>query len=488
MVTYTDLTSGDDVDSVLQDAEQNDVETFTTGQDGTVAVVVDVEVPTVTVMFEVDTHTATEGASATGTVELSAVPDRTVTIPITVTSHCGATSADYTGVPTSVTFQYNQTRQTFNLTASTDTASETPETVTLTFGTLPDKVVQGRPATTVILILDAAASTTHNAEYTCLDLPGDTRSQHLTYGTVRPGVTSTGELTSGVDTGSGLAGDHWRLETQAGHQYRLEVKFGTSQDIDTGGAAWTAFYDPRTGDSATCCESDHNRDDGRTVIYFEHDPLYPDHLLMVDVSAFDMFNEDSVTYSGPYEISLADVTGSKNVASTIYRSTKDSYTDAIGASYRVGLSVTTGTHAAGYRVDRIVTYVRPVSGQTDADLPRIALHADSSGSPATAALCNFDWPSKARDWPSGRRRPVVMPAPACANVVLAASTKYWVVMGKSGETPASSFRTNKVTATGFDANGSGWTVGDDTAVGNATSWQTPISDFRLPVEIWATSR
>ena len=81
-----------------------------------------------------------------------------------------------------------------------------------------------------------------------------------------------------------------------------------------------------------------------------------------------------------------------------------------------------------------------------------------------------------------------MPAPACTDVVLAASTKYWIVMGKTGETPASSFRTTKVTTNGFDAVGSGWTVGGATALGDSDSWDTPTSDFRLPVEIWATSR
>ena len=49
------------------------------------------------------------------TVTLSADPERTVTIPITKTNQGGATSADYSGVPATVTFNAGETSKTFDV-------------------------------------------------------------------------------------------------------------------------------------------------------------------------------------------------------------------------------------------------------------------------------------------------------------------------------------------------------------------------------------
>ena len=56
------------------------------------------------------------------TVTLNLDPERTVTIPINHTPQGGATSADYSGVPTNVTFNSGDTEQTFSFTAATDSA------------------------------------------------------------------------------------------------------------------------------------------------------------------------------------------------------------------------------------------------------------------------------------------------------------------------------------------------------------------------------
>ena len=60
--------------------------------------------PEVEVEFGDTTYAASEGSSATIEVTLSADPERTVVIPLTKTNQGGATSADYSGVPPSVTF------------------------------------------------------------------------------------------------------------------------------------------------------------------------------------------------------------------------------------------------------------------------------------------------------------------------------------------------------------------------------------------------
>ena len=68
------------------------------------------------------------------TVTLSADPERTVEVPITTTNQGGATSADYSGVPASVTFDAGDTSKTFDFAATQDTEDDDGESVKLAFG------------------------------------------------------------------------------------------------------------------------------------------------------------------------------------------------------------------------------------------------------------------------------------------------------------------------------------------------------------------
>ena len=99
--------------------------------------------PVVTVEFDADSYTVAEGDTQTVTVELSADPLRTITIPVTTTDMDGAESADYSGVPASVTFNAGETSQTFTFTATQDTVDDDDERVKLGFGTMPDAWVSG---------------------------------------------------------------------------------------------------------------------------------------------------------------------------------------------------------------------------------------------------------------------------------------------------------------------------------------------------------
>ena len=106
-------------------------------------------------------------------------------------------------------------------------------------------------------------------EHAGLDFPGAGYNAHKTLGYVTPGIVSNGHLTPGLDRNYGLTGDYWHLDTKWGHSYRIEVKFGDSPDIDTGGSAWIYFID---GDRrGSCCDSDHNREDGHTLLHVNHD-------------------------------------------------------------------------------------------------------------------------------------------------------------------------------------------------------------------------
>ena len=108
------------------------------------------------VFFGASSYTASEGgAPATVAVELSPAPSAPVTIPLTPSRRGGATAADYSGVPPSVTFQAGQARLTFTVTATDDSVDDDGESVRIGFGTLPDGFVAGaRPTATVALADD----------------------------------------------------------------------------------------------------------------------------------------------------------------------------------------------------------------------------------------------------------------------------------------------------------------------------------------------
>ena len=107
------------------------------------------------VSFSASSYTATEGgAAATVTVRLSRTPDAQVTIPIARSNRGGASNADYSGVPSSVTFGTSNTTRSFTVTATDDDEDDPGERVQLSFGTLPAGVVAGQPSTASVNIVD----------------------------------------------------------------------------------------------------------------------------------------------------------------------------------------------------------------------------------------------------------------------------------------------------------------------------------------------
>ena len=108
-----------------------------------------------TVTFGASVYTAVEGgAAATVEVQLSAALSAPVTIPLEVTLQGGATAADYSGIPETVTFGADQTAVTFTVTATADTDAETGERVSIGFGTLPEGVFARSPATATVTLAD----------------------------------------------------------------------------------------------------------------------------------------------------------------------------------------------------------------------------------------------------------------------------------------------------------------------------------------------
>ena len=88
-------------------------------------------------------------------VTLSEDPDRSVTVGIVKAEQGGASSADYSGVPASVTFNGpTETSKTFTFTATSDTVDDDGESVKLTFTNLPTGVTEGTTKETVVSIND----------------------------------------------------------------------------------------------------------------------------------------------------------------------------------------------------------------------------------------------------------------------------------------------------------------------------------------------
>ena len=115
--------------------------------------------PQVTVSFGSAMYTATEGDTVAVTVSLSADPERSVTIPLTTANQNGASSSDYTIVPTSITFASGETSKAFVFSATEDTDDDGGESVAIGFGTLPTGVTAGGTNDTVVTITMGVTTT-----------------------------------------------------------------------------------------------------------------------------------------------------------------------------------------------------------------------------------------------------------------------------------------------------------------------------------------
>ncbi len=116
--------------------------------------ITDDDVPAVTVSFEQSTYTVAEGSSETVKVKLSADPERTIEVPISVTNMDGASSSDYSIAPQTVVFNSGDTEKTFAFSATEDTEDDDGERVRLNFGNLPPRVSSTGPSQTVVSITD----------------------------------------------------------------------------------------------------------------------------------------------------------------------------------------------------------------------------------------------------------------------------------------------------------------------------------------------
>ena len=313
-------------------------------------------------------------------------------------------------------------------------------------------------------------------EPTDRDFPGAGHNAHETLGIVTPGIISTGHLTPGLDRNHGNTGDFWWLDTERNHSYRIEVEFGDDQRNNTGGSAWTYFIE---GDRrGTCCESDHNRDDGFTFVHLKHGEDDRDRRYLIDVAAFDKLNHNSRIYNGPYTITMTDITGTEKVATNLYLGTRTTSPIPVSSGdVEYAVSFTTGGHSAGYKLDRVRMHVPTHQGE-----PELGLHANTSGEPGDA-ICDFLDPIEVQHHRPYAVKPLPIPFLDidCSGEVLAANTTYWLALAGSGYFPALTDSDDQQT------NRSGWSIGNVAAISTAGSWSN-LSSGTIPVEIWASKR
>ena len=292
-----------------------------------------------------------------------------------------------------------------------------------------------------------------------------------------PASSALGHLTAGLDRDHGQTGDFWWLDTKRNHSYRIEVKFGDDQNNDTGGSAWTYFIEgERRG---TCCESDHNRDDGFTYLYLKHGEDERDRRYLIDVAAFDKLNHNSRIYNGPYTITMTDITGTEKVATNLYLGAKTvSHLPVFPGDVEYAVPFTTGNHSAGYKLDRVRMHVPYHEA-----LPELGLHANTSGEPGDA-ICDFLDPIEVQHHRPYAVKPLPIPFLDidCGGEVLAANTTYWLALAGSGYFPALTDSDDQQT------NRSGWSIGNVAAISTAGSWSNLSNGGTIPVEIWASKR
>ncbi len=183
--TAADDDADDDSDSVLLGFGTPLPDDVSAGATATSTVsITDDDVPSVEVSFGASSYTVAEGASVTVTVELSAAPEREVEVPLTHTPQGDTTAADYSGVPTSVTFASDDTAKTFTFTAAVDEVDDDGDSVLLGFGTLPDDVSEGSP---------------DEATVTITDDPADVPSMQVSYGASSYSVAEGSTVTVTVE-------------------------------------------------------------------------------------------------------------------------------------------------------------------------------------------------------------------------------------------------------------------------------------------------
>ena len=220
-----DFASGETQKSFNLLAEQDDIdeeaEELTLGFDtlpdgvsrGTTAQAVVTIIDSIHVSFGAPYYQAYEGGGgALVTVVLDNAPVLETVIPITAAGANGATSADWTGVPSTLTFGPGQSSKSFTVMAYDDTVEDSGESVQLGFGDLPPGVARGTPSTATVELMNMEVPQV--SRYMC---PSDAGERIILEG--------VGEITQAGES------DFWRVKLDLQRLYIIEV-LGKDSGLD----------------------------------------------------------------------------------------------------------------------------------------------------------------------------------------------------------------------------------------------------------------
>ena len=221
--------------------------------------------------FGSSSYVATEGEDdAVVTVRLNKPLPHDVSIPLTAEGGSGATSDDWSGVPQEVTFAAGETEKTFTVTAVDDTVEDDGEMVTLSFGTLSDRLIAVSPATAVVTLMNMEEPTTTHGLPACSD------SDPVMVGAVYSGNIETAGQSEwfnfylepyksyvieikGVDTGDGTLEDpallQWRSALSSFHAI-LPTPSSASGNRNVERSVWVSIpgvhcFEVASGDNGT---------------------------------------------------------------------------------------------------------------------------------------------------------------------------------------------------------------------------------------------
>ena len=179
----------------------------------------------VKVRFGQGSYEVDEGGTVDVVVELGEAPGRAVTIGLVRDDgDGGATAADLTGDPSSVTIGADETRASFTVAAADDDLDEDDETVTFAFGTLSDGVEpdSGAATTTAVLIRDDDSSPVFAATSTTLRVAENSAAD-----------TAVGDPVTATDADAGDTPTYVLEDTPDADAFAID---GATGQISTGAA------------------------------------------------------------------------------------------------------------------------------------------------------------------------------------------------------------------------------------------------------------
>ena len=161
--------------------------------------------------FGSGTYTATEGgAGAEVTVTLIPLPETAVEIPLTVTSRDGgASAADHSEIPASLSFAAGVGSRTFTVTATDDGVDAEGKSITIGFGDLPEGYSAGTPGAATVRLVDNDETVYFDASVYTATEGGTAATVTATLSTAPPTpiqvpLTVTRKGDTGVDDYSGV--------------------------------------------------------------------------------------------------------------------------------------------------------------------------------------------------------------------------------------------------------------------------------------------